>query len=37
VGLLKSIRGGLKPDRTYLMVQVNASNKPEDNINPMGR
>jgi SAM-dependent methyltransferase len=37
VGLLKSIRGALKPDGTYLMVEVNVSNKPEDNINPMGR
>lgn len=35
--LLKSIRGALKPDGTYLMVEVNVSNKPEDNINPMGR
>jgi SAM-dependent methyltransferase len=37
VGLLKSIRGALKTDGTYLMVEVNVSNKPEDNINPMGR
>jgi SAM-dependent methyltransferase len=37
VGLLQSIRGALKPDGTYLMVEVNVSNKPEDNINPMGR
>jgi SAM-dependent methyltransferase len=37
VGLLKSIRGALKPDGTYLMVEVNVSNKLEDNINPMGR
>ena len=37
VGLLKSIRGALKPDGTYLMVEVNVSNRLEDNINPMGR
>jgi 2-polyprenyl-3-methyl-5-hydroxy-6-metoxy-1,4-benzoquinol methylase len=37
VGLLKSIRRALKPDGTYLMVEVNVSNRPEDNINPMGR
>lgn len=37
VGLLKSIRNALKPDGTYLMVEVNVSNRPEDNINPMGR
>jgi SAM-dependent methyltransferase len=37
IGLLKSIRNALKPDGTYLMVEVNASNRPEDNINPMGR
>jgi 2-polyprenyl-3-methyl-5-hydroxy-6-metoxy-1,4-benzoquinol methylase len=36
-GLLKSIRGALKPDGTCLMVEVNASNRVEDNINPMGR
>ncbi|HWJ40509.1 MAG TPA: class I SAM-dependent methyltransferase, partial [Candidatus Limnocylindrales bacterium] len=35
--LLKSIRAGLKPDGTYLMVEVNVSSKLEDNINPMGR
>jgi ubiquinone/menaquinone biosynthesis C-methylase UbiE len=35
--LLKSIRGALKPDGTYLMVEVNVSSKLEDNINPMGR
>jgi len=37
VGLMKSIYGALKPDGTYLMVEVNASNRLEDNINPMGR
>lgn len=37
VGLLKSIRGALKPDGSYLMVEVNVSNQLEDNINPMGR
>ncbi len=37
VGLLKSIRGALKRDGTYLMVEVNVSSKLEDNLNPMGR
>jgi 2-polyprenyl-3-methyl-5-hydroxy-6-metoxy-1,4-benzoquinol methylase len=37
IGLLKSIRGALKPDGTYLMVEVNVSNQLEDNINPLGR
>jgi 2-polyprenyl-3-methyl-5-hydroxy-6-metoxy-1,4-benzoquinol methylase len=36
-GLLESIRGALKPDGTCLMVEVNVSNRLEDNINPMGR
>jgi 2-polyprenyl-3-methyl-5-hydroxy-6-metoxy-1,4-benzoquinol methylase len=36
-GLLKSIRGALKADGTYLMVEVNVSNNVADNINPMGR
>ncbi|MBV8361568.1 MAG: methyltransferase domain-containing protein, partial [Deltaproteobacteria bacterium] len=36
-GLLKSICGALKPAGTCLMVEVNASNRVEDNINPMGR
>lgn len=36
-GLLKSIRSALKPNGTCLMVEVNASNRVEDNINPMGR
>jgi ubiquinone/menaquinone biosynthesis C-methylase UbiE len=35
--LLKSIRAALKPDGTYLMVEVNVSSNLEDNINPMGR
>ncbi len=37
VGLLKSIRGALKTDGTYLMVEVNVSNDVAENINPMGR
>ncbi len=37
VGLMRSIRGALKPGGTYLMVEVNTSSKLEDNINPMGR
>ena len=37
VGLLKSIRNALKPDGAYLMVEMNVSARPEDNINPIGR
>jgi SAM-dependent methyltransferase len=37
VGLLKSIRGALKPGGTYLMLEVNVSARLEDNINPMGK
>jgi SAM-dependent methyltransferase len=37
VGLLKSIRQALKPDGSFLMVEVNVSNQLEDNVNPMGR
>lgn len=37
VGLLKSIHTALKPNGTYLMVEVNVSNDLADNINPMGR
>ncbi len=36
-GLLSSIRRALKADGTCLMVEVNVSNRVEDNINPMGR
>jgi SAM-dependent methyltransferase len=37
LGLLKSIRAALKPGGTCLMVEVNASNRVEEHINPMGR
>ncbi|MHB8383876.1 MAG: class I SAM-dependent methyltransferase [Candidatus Binataceae bacterium] len=37
LGLLRSIRGALKPGGTYLMLEVNVSSRVEDNINPMGR
>jgi SAM-dependent methyltransferase len=36
-GLLKSIRGALKPGGIYLMVEVNTSGKLEDNLNQFGR
>jgi len=36
-GLLSSIRRALRPGGTCLMVEVNASERLEDNINPMGR
>ncbi len=37
VALLKSIRQALKPDGTYLMLEMNVSGNLEDNLNPMGR
>jgi len=37
VGLLKSIRAALKPDGAFLMVEMNVSAKPEENINTIGR
>jgi 2-polyprenyl-3-methyl-5-hydroxy-6-metoxy-1,4-benzoquinol methylase len=37
IALLKSIRTALKPDGTYLMVEMNVSDRPEENINPLGR
>src|ERR1700723_1757390 len=35
--LLKLIRAALKPEGTFLMVEVNVSSNLEHNINPMGR
>ncbi len=37
VGLLQSIRAALKPDGAFLMVEMNVSARPEENINPIGR
>ena len=37
VALLRSIRNALKPDGTYLMLELNVSGNLEDNLNPMGR
>jgi SAM-dependent methyltransferase len=36
-GLLSSIRKALAKDGTYLMLEINASDKVEQNISPMGR
>ncbi|HUO03975.1 MAG TPA: class I SAM-dependent methyltransferase [Candidatus Binataceae bacterium] len=36
-GLLRSIRGALKPGGAFLMVEMNVSSKLEENLNPMGR
>ena len=36
-GLLRSIRAALKPDGTFLMLEMNCSPKLEENINPVGR
>ncbi len=37
LALVTSIRNALRPGGTYMMAEVNASSKVEDNINPMGR
>src|SRR5208337_5643179 len=37
VALLSSIRDALKPDGTYVMLEMNMSADLEDNINPLGR
>src|SRR5689334_6923196 len=37
VGLMKSIRGALKKDGTYLMLEMNCSPRLEENANPIGR
>lgn len=37
LGLMKSIRGALKTDGTYLMLEMNCSPKLEENANPVGR
>jgi 2-polyprenyl-3-methyl-5-hydroxy-6-metoxy-1,4-benzoquinol methylase len=37
VGLMSSIRGALKPDGTYLMLEMNASGDVEENRNPLGK
>ena len=35
-GLFKTIREGLKPDGTYLLVDINCSDKVEENAGPLG-
>jgi SAM-dependent methyltransferase len=37
LALVGSIRNALRPGGTYLMAEVNASSRVENNINPMGR
>lgn len=37
LGLMKSIRGAVKHDGTYLMLEMNCSPKLEENANPVGR
>ena len=37
VGLMRSIRGSLREDGTYLMLEMNASGDVEENRNPLGR
>ena len=35
-GLLRAIRQGLKPDGTYLLLEINCSDKLEENAGPLG-
>ncbi|MFQ5837830.1 MAG: hypothetical protein ACE5HJ_03510 [Thermoplasmata archaeon] len=35
-GILRSIRKGLKPDGTYLCLDINCSDKLEENVGPLG-
>src|SRR5581483_11284880 len=37
VALMSSIRRALAPGGTYLVQEINISDKPEDNIKPMGK
>ncbi len=37
IGLMRSIRGALKPGGAFLMVEMNVSGKVEENVNPLGR
>ena len=37
VGLMKAIRKSLKPDGSYLMLEMNCSPNVQENINPVGR
>jgi SAM-dependent methyltransferase len=37
LALLKSIRNALKPDGTYLMLEMNVAGNLEGNLNPLGR
>jgi 2-polyprenyl-3-methyl-5-hydroxy-6-metoxy-1,4-benzoquinol methylase len=37
VGLMRAIRGALRADGTYLMLEMNASGDVEENRNPLGR
>ncbi len=35
-GALRAIREGLKPDGTYVMLEINSSDKLEENVGPIG-
>ncbi len=37
VGLMSAIRGALREDGTYLMLEMNASGKVDENRNPLGK
>jgi hypothetical protein len=37
VGASKHVRGSLKKDGTWMIVEPNAGDKLEDNLNPIGR
>ena len=36
-GLIRDVRRCLRPDGTYLMLEINASGNLEDNLHPMGK
>jgi SAM-dependent methyltransferase len=36
-GLIKDVRRALRPDGTYLMMEINASGSLENNLHPMGK
>ncbi|HLZ08982.1 MAG TPA: SAM-dependent methyltransferase, partial [Chloroflexota bacterium] len=36
IGLLRAIRNGLKPDGTYLCLEINCADTIEQNLNPLG-
>src|SRR5439155_6398532 len=37
LGMMKAIRSALKPEGTYLLLEMNASPRVEENANPLGK